>query len=70
MEKKKKKTRAERRSLREERYTLLFSTIQTSYDKNPDFDMQIFLKSLPSEFRGLACLAERDFLKMRKERKV
>jgi len=59
-----KKTRAQRRRLREERYQLVYNTMREAILSNPSFDCEKFIASLPSEHRGLGCLAEREIYKL------
>ena len=58
-----KKSREQRKRAREERYRMVFETMHTAITTNPSFDTEKFIASLPSEFRGLGCLAEREIYK-------
>lgn len=66
-----KKSRAERKRIREERYQLVYNTMREAIMSNPSFDCEKFIQSLPSEHRGLGCLAEREIYRtMREEAQV
>jgi hypothetical protein len=62
-----KKSRAERKRIREEKFDLIYNTMRQAFASNLSFDAAAFIAKLPSEDRGIGCLAEREIYKTLRE---